>query len=63
MVLNPMRIQFARFVADDDNLQSIFGFQVANQFNHLGVRFRLREHETSKLGARERTLFIEDHAV
>src|ERR1019366_1010870 len=58
-----MCVQFARLVTDDDNLQSVFGFQAANQFNHLGVRFRLREHETSKLGSRERTLLIEDHAV
>src|SRR5271170_3981353 len=60
---NSMSVQFTRFVADDDNLQSIFGFQVANQFNHPGERFRLREHETSKLVASERALFEEDHAV
>jgi uncharacterized repeat protein (TIGR03803 family) len=38
-------------------------YLVYNTFNHLGVRFRLREHETSKLGSRERALFIEDHAI
>src|SRR5208283_1428743 len=47
---NPIRIQFTGFVADDDNLQSIFGFQLANQCNHLGARLRLREHEAAKLG-------------
>ena len=58
-----MSIQFARFVADDNNLQSIFGFQIADQFDHFGVRFRLREHEAAKFGARERTIFIKDHPV
>src|ERR1700733_6979217 len=60
---NPVGIQFARFVADNDNLQPIFGLQVANQCNHFGERLRLREHEASKLGPCESTLLIKNHPV
>jgi hypothetical protein len=46
---DPMRIQFARFVADNDDFQSIFDFQTANRFNHSRDRFQEREHEASKI--------------
>jgi hypothetical protein len=60
---NPIRIQFARFVADHDNLQSVFGFQVANQFNHPGVRFRLRKHEAPEFSAGKWPFLVEEHPV
>src|ERR1017187_6151083 len=38
-------------------------FELGDQLDHLGVGFRLREHEASKLGPGERSLSVKDHAI
>ena len=58
---NPIRIQFAPFVADHDNLQSLLCLEFANYLDHLGIWFRLGEHEFPKLNPGEWPLFVEDH--
>src|SRR5208282_1002609 len=50
---NPIRIQFTRFVADHNDLQSILCLELADQLDHPGIRFRLREHEAPELRACE----------
>ena len=60
---NPIRIQFARFVADHGDLQPVPDLDLSNQFDHFGIRFRLREHEVPKLRPGERSLLIEDHTT
>jgi hypothetical protein len=58
---NPICVQFAPFVADHGDLQPMPDLEPSNQLDHLGVRFRLREHEAPKLSTGERLLFVEDH--
>ena len=60
---NPIRIQFACFVADHDNLQSIPFLKPADQLDHFGIRLRLGEHEFPKLSTCERSLSVEDHPI
>ena len=58
---NPIRIQFPRFITDHYHFQSVLHLELADQLYHLGVRFRLREHEFSKLGRSKRPLLAEHH--
>src|ERR1039458_1657141 len=50
---NAIRIYLARFVADHGDLQSVIDLELGDQIDHLGVRFRLREHKAPKLSAGE----------
>jgi hypothetical protein len=36
------------------------GLELSDQLNHLGARFRLREHEAPKLSPSERSLLAKD---
>ncbi len=56
-----MRIQFPCFVADHGDVQSVPDLDLRNKIDHLGVRFRLREHEAAKLSLCKRSFFVEDH--
>ena len=38
-------------------------FELSDQLDHLGVGFRLREHEAPKLSPGERSLLVENHPV
>src|ERR1019366_1535258 len=58
---NPIHIQFASFVADHGDLQSVPDLEPGDQLDHLRARFRLREHETPKLSPGERPLLVEDY--
>ena len=55
---NPLRIQFAPFIADRGDLQPVPDLQLSDQLDHLVVRFRLREHEAPKLRLAERALMV-----
>ena len=50
-----------RFVADHCDLQPVADFELSNQVEHCGERFRLREHESLKLGPGKWSLFVKDH--
>jgi hypothetical protein len=58
---DPILIQFPRFVANDNNLQAVMCLKSTDQLDHLEIRFRLREHKTSKLITCEWPLLVEDH--
>ena len=58
---NPIGIQFPGFVADHGDLQPVPDLELSDQLDHLGVRFRLREHEAPKLRPGERPLLVEDY--
>ena len=60
---NPIRVQFARFVAHHGDLQSILCLDFAEQLDHLRMRLRLREHEAPKLSTGERSFLEEDHPI
>ncbi len=62
-LVNPIRVHFSRFVADDGDPQRVARLQIANHLDHLDVRFRLREHEEPKLRPGERPLFVEDYPI
>ena len=58
---NAICIHRARFVADHGDLQTVPDLESRDQIDHLGVRFRLREHEAPKLIPCEGSLLVEDH--
>ena len=58
---DPIRIQFACFIADHDDLKPVPDLEVGDQFDHLRVRFRLRKHKAPKLSAGERPFLEKDH--
>ena len=50
---NTMRIQFAPFIADHGDFQPMPGLQPSDQLDHLGIGFRLCEHEMPELSPGE----------
>ncbi len=58
---NAMLIHRARFVADHGDLQAVPDFELCDQIDHLGVRFRLGEHEAPKLIPGKGSLLVENH--
>lgn len=57
---NTVRVQFERFVADNDELQTMTRLQLSYHPDHVVVRFRLLAHEAPKLRPRERSLFVKN---
>ena len=60
---NPIRIEFAPFVAHHGDLYPVPDLELRHQRDHLGGRFRLREHEAPEPSPREWSLLIKDHPV
>jgi hypothetical protein len=58
---NPISIQFVCFVVDRADLQPVPDLELCDELDHLGVRFRLREHEAAKLSPGERSVLVKDH--
>jgi WD40 repeat protein len=57
---NPVRIQFASFIADHGDLQPVPRLELSDQFDHLGKRLRLCEHEFPELIPCERAVLVEN---
>ena len=58
-----VRVQFARLVANHDEFQAVPDLEAGDQLDHSRARFRLREHEPTKLRTGERSLPVEHHPV
>lgn len=60
---NSMRVQFAAFIADDSDLESMMELELSDQSNHFVVRFRLRKHKLPELSTGESSPFMENHTT
>ena len=58
---NAVRIDLARFIANDDNLQTVLQFKFGNEPKHLWKGLGLSKHEIAKLIPGEWPFCIEDH--
>ena len=62
-LLDSIRVDFARFVADHGDLQPVSMLESNNEIKHFGIRFGLRAHKTPKLRPCECAFFIKNDPV
>jgi hypothetical protein len=58
---NSVRVDLARLITNDDNLQAVLRLELGNEAKHLWIRLRLSEHEIAKLVSGKWPLLKEHH--
>ena len=62
-LLHPVCVQFTPFIADYGNLSPHPKFELRYQFDHVGERIRMLEHEVPKLTTREWSPLVEYYEI